>query len=144
LDQIESRMAARDHLLMLSAAWVFDRMELIYHEHSGEVRDNEVAQLRAQVLATLREGSKLASGMQHVLEQERIQLAARNYPAAVELRDDVYHRIRIFEEETIADGPQWAERRRRKQAWIDWFESYMKQIPDPEKVKEALGEQRNG
>ena len=144
LDKIESRMASRDHMLMLSATWMFDRMELLYQERSGEVQNPEVAQLRAQVLDTMREGAKLASGIQHLLEQDRILLASRNYQAAVELHDDIYHRIRIFQEEVIPDGPQAAERHRRNQAWIDWFENYMKQTPDPEKVKEALSKQKGG
>src|SRR4026208_2448536 len=63
LDKIESRMASRDHMLMLSAAWMLDRMELLYQERSGEVQNPEVAQLRAQVLDTMREGSKLAAGI---------------------------------------------------------------------------------
>lgn len=138
LEKLESGMMARDHLILLSSAWVFDRLDLALLEQTGDEQHPEVRALRERLQGVLREGAKHTANMQQVFEQDRIRVASRNYHAAVELRDDVYHRIRVFKEEKIADGPRADERRSRRQAWIHWFEEYMKRTPDPALVKAAL------
>lgn len=141
VDQLESTMMSRDHLTLLSAAWVLDRMELTFLERAGEIENPEnpeIAKLRRHVREMMQHGSGILSAMQTVLERDRILLALENYHAAVELRSDVYHRIRIIKEEVIEDGPHAEERRRRREAGVKKFTDYMLRTPNPEQVKARL------